>query len=332
MTPVDVLVAVVSWNTRDLLDDCLRALQSDAEVGRARVVVVDNGSSDGSPEMVATEHPWADLLALDANIGFGRAVNLAARLNPEFRFIAVANADIAVEPASLERLLSAADAFSAAGALAPRLVRPDGATQHSVYRFPSVPFSVAFNLAVHRVVPRLGDLWCLETYWNPDRPRYVPWAIAAFLLVRREAWDAAGGFDERQWMYAEDLDLGWRLDRAGWRTRYVPEARVRHADGAAVRQAFGTDRVARWQRETYAWMRRRQGRVRTSIVAAVNVLGARAKASVLGRLGGRRAEEAEEMRFWAHVHALGLRDKRLEAADRPTPATAEARPTGTESP
>src|ERR1019366_47153 len=99
----------------------------------------------------------------------------------------------------------------------------------------------------------------------------------AFLLLRRTAFDAVGGFDHRQWMYAEDLDLGWRLSAAGWITRYEPRARVLHASGAATSAAFGSDRVPRFMRATYAVIVRRRGVARTWITAAINVLGAVAR-------------------------------------------------------
>src|SRR5581483_1335695 len=131
--------------------------------------------------------------------------------------------------------------------------------QHSVFPLPTLPFTVAFNLGLQRLAPSLGDRMCLEGYWNPDRPRTVPWAIGAFLLLRREAFDEVGGFDERQWMYAEDLDLGWRLHDASWATRYVPQARVLHEGGAATELAFGDRRVESYMRATYAVVLRRQG-------------------------------------------------------------------------
>ena len=81
---------------------------------------------------------------------------------------------------------------------------------------------------MNRLSPGLGDRLCLEGAWNPDRARAVPWAIAAFLLVRREAFDAVGGFDDAMWLHAEDLDLAWRLKQARWGTWYEPSARVRH--------------------------------------------------------------------------------------------------------
>jgi GT2 family glycosyltransferase len=266
-----VAVAVVSWNTRDLLRDCLRSLAGEP---LAEVWVVDNASTDGSAEMVASEFPGVHLLALETNVGFGPAVNMvAARTSTPF--VAPANADIELRPAALEELLDAAARSPRAGILAPRLELPSGETQHSVYHFPTVPFTLAFNSGLAN---RFGDRLCLEGRWDPERERDVDWAIGAFLLVSREAFNAVGGFDEQQWMYAEDLDLGWRAARAGYTTRYVPAARVLHHASAATTQAWGDERTLRWLRSTYAWMLRRRGPLRTRATALINVAGAYARA------------------------------------------------------
>jgi GT2 family glycosyltransferase len=278
-----VAVAVVSWNTRDLLRECLRSLESEALAG---VWVVDNASTDGSAEMVRTEFPAVQLLALDENVGFGPAVNLVAAKSSA-PWIAPANADIALRPGALRALVDAGARLPRAGVLAPRLELPSGETQHSVYAFPTVPFTALFNLGFHR---RLGDRLCLEGFWDPSRERDVDWAIGAFLLVRREAWDAAGGFDAQQWMYAEDLDLGWRIAKAGYTTHYVPSARVLHHASAATTQARGDERTLRWLRSTYAWMLRRRGPLRTRTTALINVAGAYARA------------RSPYFRMWAGLH------------------------------
>ena len=204
-----VTVAVVSWNTRELLLRCLRSLAPAVEAGRASVWVVDNASTDGSADAARTEAPWARVLEPGENLGYGPAVNLVARQTGS-EWIAAANADIALEPGALQALVAAASE-PGVGAAAPRLVLPDGSTQHSVHHFPTLPFTLAFNLGLRRVGGRLGDRLALEGQWNPERAREVDWALGAFLLVKREAFDAVGGFDEDQWMYAEDLDLAWRL-------------------------------------------------------------------------------------------------------------------------
>lgn len=249
---------------------------------------MDNGSSDGSPELVQERFPWARLERPATNLGYGRAVNLVADRTAT-AWIAASNADVELEPGALAALCAAARG-ERVGAVAPRLVLPDGSTQHSVYRFPTLPFLAAFNLGVYRLSRGLSRSMLLEGRWDPSAAREVPWAIGAFLLLRREAFDAAGRFDPAQWMYAEDLDLGWRLARRGWRTLYVPEARVRHASGAAARQAFGDRPYERWMEATYEWMERRRGPLRARTAACLNLAGA-----VLRR-----------DRRWARVHRAAL--------------------------
>jgi N-acetylglucosaminyl-diphospho-decaprenol L-rhamnosyltransferase len=274
--PAAVAVIVVSWNTRELLDACLASLLGDARAGRAEVFVVDNASTDGSAELVRERHPWAQLLENATNVGYGRAVNLAAE-RTSAAWIAASNSDLVFEPGALQALLDAGDRHPQAGSLAPALVLGDGRVQHSVHPFPTLGNTLLFNIGVAKLIPGLGDRLALEGHWRAERERDVDWAHGAFLCVRRAAWTAVGGFDTSQWMYAEDLDLAWRLAQAGWRTSYVPSARVRHAVSASTTQAFGEDRMERAVARTYAWMLLRRGLARTRATALVNVAGALAR-------------------------------------------------------
>lgn len=284
-----VAVAVVSYNTRDLLLRCLDSLAADVESGRATVSVVDNGSVDGSVEAVGARAPWAHVIDSGANLGFGPAVNLVANRSGS-EWLLAANADIELEPGALDALL-AAGVDSSVGCVAPQLVLPGGWTEHSVHPFPTVPLTLAFNLGLHRLSGRFGERMCLDGAWDPGRPRDVPWAIGACLLMRRAAFQQAGGFDERQWMYAEDVDLQWRLGRLGWRTRYAPEARVHHESGAAARDAFGEQRTGRFMTATYDMLRRRRGPARMWATAAINIAGAAVRAD----------------RSWLKAHFDGVR-------------------------
>jgi GT2 family glycosyltransferase len=309
-----VAVAVVSWNTRDLLARCLGSL-AEQDGAELETWVVDNASTDGSAGLVRERHPDVHLVASERNLGFGPAVNLVAQ-RTDAPWLAIANADVAPRPGALRARLDAGTRDPGAGALAPRLVLPDGETQHSVFGFPTLPFTFVFQTGLFHVSRDLSDRLALIGLWDMDRGRRVPWAVGAFLLVRREAWDDAGGFDPGQWMYAEDLDLGWKLRRAGWATRYVPEAVVDHEHGAAADQAFGdADAVnARWQRSTYGWMVRRRGLLRTWATAAMNFLGAAARWLALTPLAwvrpvpwkGRR----DALGRWALVHLSGLARRR----------------------
>jgi len=308
--PAVVAIAVVSWNTRDLLDACLRSLEPEHAAGRAEVWVVDNGSSDGSAGLVRDRHPWATLVEQPDNPGFGAAVNVVAS-QTSTPWIAAANADITLEAGALGVLLAAAERAPGAGILAPRLVTPDGALQHSVHPFPGLRTVAGSDLGLARLVPGLARRLTLEGRWAPSGEQDVDWAHGAFLLVRRSAWDAIGGFDPSMWLYAEDLDLCWRAARTGARTRYVPAATVVHHVSAATSQAFGEDRHARAQAAAYAWMGRRLGRRRATALATLGAAAAWARAGALGvaarvrpaAYGWRR----DRARAFAAQHRAGLR-------------------------
>lgn len=309
-----VAVAVVSWNTRELLDRCLRSLRPHADSGLAEVWVVDNASTDGSPDVVCERHPWVRLIASQENMGYGRAINLVAQQTSS-PWLVVSNADIGVRPGALERLLAAGAADPRAGILAPRLLLPDGSIQHSVWPFPSAFVHLMANLGPPLVPRSVGDRLALSGMWDSGRHRRVPWAIGAFLLVRREAWDAVGGFDPGQWMSAEDVDLGWRARAAGWATRFVPDAVVDHEESAATGQVWGDHLPIHWQRCSYGWMERRIGRRRTATVGAINLAGGLARLAayaVLGRVdphrwGGRLGPQGR----WTAVHLYAFAPRRV---------------------
>jgi N-acetylglucosaminyl-diphospho-decaprenol L-rhamnosyltransferase len=309
--PAPIAAAVVSWNTRELLDRCLESLEPEARRGRLEAWVVDNASTDGSAQLVRERHGWAKLVASPDNLGFGAAVNaVAERTSSEW--LLMANADVALRSGALDALLEAGRRDPGAGALAPRLVLPDGCTQHSVFAFPTLPFAFVLNSGLFHLSRELGDRLALLDRWDHTRARRVPWAVGACLLVRRAAWDAAGGFDPRQWMYAEDLDLGWKLRRAGWATRYEPRAVVDHENAAATRQAFGGDEgiAARWQRSTYGWIARRRGPGHARLAAALNLAGSGARYLALTPVALVRPRRWRERRRalgrWTLVHAAGL--------------------------
>lgn len=312
MSNPPITIAIVSWNTRDLLERCLNSLAPEVERGLAEVWVVDNASEDGSAELVAERFDWVKLIVSKENLGFGRAINLVADQTSS-EWVATANADIALRPGALETLLEAGRNDEGAGAVAPRLILPNGETQHSVFAFPTIPYSFMLATGAFRLSRKLADRYAIPGRWDSERARRVPWAVAAFLPVRRTAWDQIGGFDERQWMYAEDLDLGWRLRKAGWATRYEPRALVDHENGASTRQLFGPELAPHWQRSTYGFLARRRGIAYTWVIALLNLAGA------LPRYGravyravrdpARFGPERGPYGRWVLVHARALRGR-----------------------
>lgn len=317
--PAEVTIAVVSWNTRTLLAACLASLEADVRSGWCDVWVVDNASSDGSADLVRAEFPWVRLIASEENLGFGPAVNLVAD-RTRSAWLVPSNSDIRVEPGALRALVAAGTRDPALGAVAPRLILPDGTTQHSVLPFPSIAFTAAYVSGLTTRIRALAVRWCIDGGFDPDRERDVPWAVGAFLAVRRTAWTEIGGFDPHQWMYAEDLDLGWRLHRAGWRTRYLPAARVHHDESAATTQAWGSERYVRWHASSYAWLARRRGPWFARVIAVINVAGFAGR-SILATRRARRGDPAalerrQRARDAARAHMVGLRRRASLRATR----------------
>jgi N-acetylglucosaminyl-diphospho-decaprenol L-rhamnosyltransferase len=308
---VPIRIAVVSWNTRDLLARCLESMRAEVDAGRAAVTVVDNGSNDGSRELVRSGHPWAELIESDENLGFGRAINLVAERS-DSTWLAAANADIELTPGALQTLMEVGEQHPEAGPIAPRLILPDGSIQHSVHSFPSPALAAFFAVGAYRLSRRLGDRLCIDGYWDSDRRREVDWARGAFLLIRRRWFEQVGGFDESQWLYAEDIDLAWRLKRSGHPVRYEPRAVVHHVLSAATRKAFDEYEMNRRHVDaSYAWLARRRGPGVARLTAAIGMVGAALRVLIftpLARLDPERWSGPRELaRRYVSLHRHGLR-------------------------
>jgi N-acetylglucosaminyl-diphospho-decaprenol L-rhamnosyltransferase len=229
---VTVSAVAVSFNSADCLPDCVRSLRSE---GVADVVVVDNASSDGSIDAILASDPDVTVVATGANLGFGSGVNRGVEEATGDQLL-ILNPDTVVEPGTVKALVEALDRDPGLAAVGPRIENVDGTLYPSVRSFP--------NLWVATGHAFLGMVWPRNPFsrryrmldWDHSRPAAaVDWVSGACMLVRRSAFEAVGGFDEGYFMYVEDVDLCWRLARAGWRIGYEPSGRVVHALGASSR-------------------------------------------------------------------------------------------------
>jgi GT2 family glycosyltransferase/glycosyltransferase involved in cell wall biosynthesis len=251
---VDVSVVVVSYNTRDLLARTLEALQAQRGV-RFELLVVDNGSRDGSAELVRERWPDATLLALGENAGFARANNLAfGRCRGEF--VLLLNSDCFLHPGALATLVAGAKRHPAAAAVGPRLLNVDGSLQRSAWPFPRPARLVLEAFALHRPLARLGLMEDLRL-WAHDEERAADFLIGACLLIRREALAEVGGFDESFWLYGEEADLCRRLSRRDWDVVLVPDAVATHVGGASSDRS--TERLRHFYRGQKRFLRRHGG-------------------------------------------------------------------------
>jgi GT2 family glycosyltransferase len=292
-------VGVVTYNTRDLTVAALRRLVDGSDGCRLRLLVRDNASGDGTVDAVAAHFPEAEVDAGSENLGFAAGVNTLLARSTAPWFLAL-NSDAWPDPGAVLRLVRAAEAFPFAAAVAPRLERPDGTLEHSTYPFPSVEVAAVTGAGLYRRIGRgRAERLALVGSWMHDRPRPVDWAVGAALLIRREALEDIGGFDERFFMYVEDLEWAWRARRHGWEIRFEPAAVVRHVGNASGAAAYGRRRTATYLHNTYRFYRRHHGPVSTAAFRALNLVGC-VRLYVQHRLRHDRAEAA----FWAdHVRA-----------------------------
>jgi GT2 family glycosyltransferase len=236
MARPDLSVCIVNWNTRQDLEQAITSvLQSDPEL-EPQVIVLDNASSDGTPEMVREQFPSVKLLESAENLGFAKGYNRAAE-EAEGRHILMLNPDTVVQAGALRSLVRFLDSRQEAGAAGPRLLNSDGTVQYSCRRLPGPMAAILRNTLLGRLVP--GNRFTrdyLMADWDHRTVRQVDWVSGAAICIRRETWSEVGGFDEGYFMYAEDIDWCLRAHHAGWHIYYVPASVVVHRIGRSSDQ------------------------------------------------------------------------------------------------
>jgi N-acetylglucosaminyl-diphospho-decaprenol L-rhamnosyltransferase len=231
--PLDLEVVVVSHGAEGLLRNCLRSLDEHPPRGGMRVTVVDSGSPDGTPDMVAAEFPAVRLLRRD-NIGFSAANNLALR-GSEARAVLLLNPDTEVYPGTLDAALARLWSEERIGMVGVKLVTESGELDHACKRsFPTPLSALAHFTGVGRSANASGALSQYRaTELGEDEPGEVDAVNGAFMLCRAEAVREVGLLDEGYWLYMEDLDWCHRFWDAGWRVFYEPAGTALHVKGGS---------------------------------------------------------------------------------------------------
>ena len=283
MVGEELTVVTVTYSPGPHLDRFLATL-SHATDRPVRVIMADNGSTDGAPEEAVERHPNVVLMPTGGNLGYGTAANRAVTKylgGADAEYLIVANPDVAWGPKSIDQLLEAAERWPRAGALGPLIRDPDGTVYPSARHQPSL-----IRGGMHAVV---GPLWKSNPWTAAYRQerlepseRPVGWLSGSCLLLRKAAFDEIGGFDERYFMYMEDVDLGDRLGRAGWQNVYVPSAEILHDKGHATGRdparnlaahhestyTFLADRHPGWWQAPLRWAIRSALAVRAGLVVS----------------------------------------------------------------
>jgi len=242
----DVGIVIVSYNTCSLLRSCLRSVYASEGSFTFDVCVVDNASSDGSAEMVASEFPRACLIVNQDNVGYPRANNQGLMTfgfpggdtSPSApSWALLLNPDTEVPPDGIAKMLDFMGEHPDAGIAGPKLVRPNGALDLACRRsFPTPEVSFYRIVGLSRLFPRSRRFARYNlTYLDPDAVAEVDAVVGAFMLVRGSAISQVGFLDEQFFMYGEDLDWAFRIKAAGWIVLYNPAVTVLHVKRAAAR-------------------------------------------------------------------------------------------------
>jgi N-acetylglucosaminyl-diphospho-decaprenol L-rhamnosyltransferase len=301
MTGTAVRVGIVSWNTAALLDRCLAALPAALAGSDFEVVVVDNNSGDDSAA-VAGRHRHVEVIRNPTNTGYGRAMNQALAATGAPVLIAL-NPDTEPPPRSLARLAERLLADPGVALVGPQLVSGDGAAQYTARRFPSLAVAGADCLLPVRYRGNaLGRRLLLEAALQPRAPVAVDWMIGAVHVIRASALAGRLPYDERWFMYVEDIELCWWLARRGWRCRFEADITVPHVGNAAGAQAWAGDYDKRCFDAIYDWYQRDVSRRGVRVLAALNAVNTASRAA-FGAATGRCAEHNTVLRRAAAYHA-----------------------------
>lgn len=239
-----VTTVVVSWNTRELLRSCLASVAAQILEGESEIVVVDNASSDGSPEMVARDFPEVRLLRNEENRGFAQAVNQGMAAS-KGKYVLLLNSDAVLCTDALQKMLSVFHTYENVGIVGARILNVDGSFQVGFAPFPTLRTEATHLFGWPKVARRLG-----VHSRKAERElgeREVDWVCGACLMAAREALEQMGGLDEHYFMYSEEVDWCFRMREGGWKVYYAGGAEALHWGGESSKQQSAENLVRLWR-------------------------------------------------------------------------------------
>jgi N-acetylglucosaminyl-diphospho-decaprenol L-rhamnosyltransferase len=279
----DLTIIIVSWNTRELLAHCLGAVYATVRGCTFRVVVVDNGSADGSAQMVCQCFPQAHLVENRENAGFARANNQAIELS-QGRFVLLLNSDTIPQPGALDRMVKFMEDQPGAGIVGANILNPDNTPQLCFGKFPSV-------LSESMTAWGFNSRWPLSRWQSPPlgfsgEHIETDWVLGAALLIRHEVLIQAGGLDEDYFMYSEEVDLAYRVKKVGWHVFVLGTAPVVHLGGQSSQQ-IPAPMKAELFRSKVRYFLKHHGQTSAGVVNAMfgaSILGKRWVYRLLGKM------------------------------------------------
>jgi len=226
---IDLSIIIVNWRTKEYLLKSLASIGQTGEDLSWEIIIVDNGSQDGSGTAVEEVFPAVHLIENDENLGFSRATNQGLRESLG-RYVLLLNPDTEVREGAIERLVSFMDTHSDAGVAGPQLLDSDGSHQNSIANFPSLATELLNQSLLRWLFPK--------QFPGKERdyaePVEVDSVIGACMIVRREAMDQVGLLDEEYFLFLEETDWCYQMKKAGWKIYHVPQAEIYHFQGKSA--------------------------------------------------------------------------------------------------
>ena len=232
-TQIDLSIIIINWNTKDLLLACLGSLSQQQINYKTEIIVVDNASSDGSPEIVNKNYQHVKLIRNDMNLGFGKANNIGIKQS-RGRYVCLLNSDVRVLPGCMESLINFMDQNKSIGISSPKILAPDMIMQSTCRKLPSLWNNICELLYLNKLFPK-SEMFSSEhmDFFDHKTVRHVEGLAGCCLIIRKAALDQVGLFDERFFIYFEETDLCKRFRQAGWDIVFSPDAVVIHHHAAS---------------------------------------------------------------------------------------------------
>ncbi len=269
----DVSIIIVNWNTKDLLAKCLRCVEETVKKVSYDIYVVDNASSDGSPDMVRQNFPTVKLIANTDNVGFARANNQAMRVC-EGRYVLLLNSDAFVKDNTIDYMVEFMDKHPDASMAGCKLLYGDGRLQPSCATFPTLLTETFIALGLDKVFAKskfFGKY--MMTDWDYGDTRPVDVIMGAFMLARADVIQKVGLMDESFFMYSEEVDWCYRFKAAGWKIYFTPDAEAVHLWGGSSQQVK-VETLIRLYKARTQFFRKHYGRLTAFIYKGILSLNA----------------------------------------------------------
>jgi len=274
---MDVSIVIVSWNTRDVLRDCLRSVYEQAGNVGFEVIVVDNASTDGSAQMVKRSFPKAKLIANSTNRGFAAGNNQGIAI-AKGRYVLLLNSDTIILDKAVAKTVAFADDNPEAAVVGCKILNSDRTLQQSCFMFPSLLNLLLAATYLYKLLPR-SRFFGRErmSWWDRNDVREVDVVTGCFMLIRREAIEQVGPMDERFFMYGEETDFCYRFKKAGWKVMFTPAAEIIHLGGQSsknVREDMLIQlrlSILEFMRKHYGWFNHKVASLLMALLLAVRL-------------------------------------------------------------